>query len=148
MDNTDKAKSVIAEDVEITGSIKSSTPIHIEGKLNGDLTCSNSVTIGQASSIRGNLTVDSVVIMGQITGNITAKDKIDLKATARLTGDIKARRLSVEDGVTFVGKSEVNPSGAAQRSETKSIHEITPEHDNASESDEERNKGNRFFGKK
>mgnify|MGYP000748943187 CR=1 FL=1 len=148
MENPEKTKSIIAEDVEITGSIKSSTPLHIEGKLNGDLTCTNSVTVGQSSSIRGNLSVDSVVVMGQITGNITAKDKIELKATARLTGDIKARRLSVEDGVTFIGKSEVNPSGSVPRTETKSVHEIAPEHENIPADDDDKNKGSRFFGKK
>jgi len=35
-----------------------------------------------------------------------------MKSTARVTGDIRAKRLSVEDGVTFVGRSEVNPSGS------------------------------------
>ena len=110
MENMEKSKSIIAEDVEITGSIKSSTPIHIEGKLNGDLSCTNSVVIGQASSIRGNLNVDSVVVMGQVTGNITAKDKIAMKSTANIHGDIKSKRLSVDDGVTFIGKSDVNPA--------------------------------------
>ena len=96
--------------------------------------------------------MDSIVVMGQITGNIIAKDKIDLKATARLTGDIKAKRLAVEDGVTFVGKSEVNPSGLVQQTVSKPPHESTQEHDTThehhEETNEERNKSNRFFGKK
>lgn len=153
MESTDKAKTVIAEDVEIMGSIKSATPIHIDGKLNGDMTCTNGVIVGQTASIKGNLAVDSVVVMGQVVGNITAKDKIDLKSTARLTGDIRSRRLAVEDGVTFVGKSEVNPSGAAQRppvsGEARSVgHEIVPEQDTVLSSDDDKTKGGRFFGKK
>jgi hypothetical protein len=47
-----------------------------------------------------------------INGNIIARDRIEMKSSARVMGDIKSKRLSVEDGVTFVGKSEVNPSGS------------------------------------
>ena len=50
-------------------------------------------------------------LKGQLNGNINAKDRIEMKSTARVMGDIRAKRLHVEDGVTFVGKSEVNPSG-------------------------------------
>jgi cytoskeletal protein CcmA (bactofilin family) len=58
------------------------------------------------------MSIETVSIMGQVNGNITAKDKIELKSTARLHGDIRAKRLTVEDGVTFVGKVEVNPAGS------------------------------------
>ena len=62
---------------------------------------------------KGNLNINSAVIEGTINGNVTAKDRIEMKSSARMTGDIKSKRLSVEDGVTFIGRSEVNPSGAA-----------------------------------
>jgi cytoskeletal protein CcmA (bactofilin family) len=45
-----------------------------------------------------------------VNGNITAKEKIDLKTKTELFGDIRASKLSVEEGVTFVGKTEVNPN--------------------------------------
>jgi cytoskeletal protein CcmA (bactofilin family) len=65
--------------------------------------------------VKGNLSVNSVTLHGHVNGNITAKDRIQFKATANMNGDIRGKRLSVEDGVTFVGKSEVNPSGSPQR---------------------------------
>jgi cytoskeletal protein CcmA (bactofilin family) len=100
----------------------------VDGKLDGDLTCSGDATIGKSSTIKGNLTVNSIVVEGAINGNITAKDRIELKSTARVTGDIRAKRLSVEDGVTFVGKSEVNPSGSpvAQLPATPKAEVIEP----------------------
>jgi cytoskeletal protein CcmA (bactofilin family) len=111
--NTEQAKTVIGEDVEISGNVKCESNIQLNGKLNGDLTCAAQATIGNTSAVKGNMTVETVAIMGQVNGNITAKDKIDLKSTARLHGDIRAKRLTVEDGVTFVGKVEVNPSGTS-----------------------------------
>lgn len=106
-------KSIIAPDVEITGTIKSNSSIRIEGKLEGELSCAADISVGKSASIKGNLVASSVVVEGTIHGNITVKDKIEMKSTAKVHGDIVAKRLSVEDGVTFIGRSEVNPAGAA-----------------------------------
>src|SRR6266446_3639811 len=105
-------QSVIAADVEITGTIKSTGSVRIDGKLDGELNCTGDTVIGKSATIKGNLAVSSATIEGTIHGNGVAKDRIEMKSSARVTGDIKAKRLSVEDGVTFIGRSEVNPSGA------------------------------------
>ena len=52
----------------------------------------------------------TVVVRGKVNGNISAKEKIEIKTKAELFGDIRASKLSVEEGVTFVGKTEVNPN--------------------------------------
>ena len=109
MDKT--AKTIIAEDMEITGSIKCASQIQFDGKLNGDLNCTATAMLGKSALIKGNIIAESVTIAGTITGNITAKDRIEMKSTAKVQGDIRAKRLTVEDGVTFIGKSEVNPAG-------------------------------------
>jgi len=54
--------------------------------------------------------VGSIVVRGKITGNLIAKDKIEIKSKTELFGDIRAAKLVIEEGVTFVGKSEVNPN--------------------------------------
>ena len=103
-------ESVIGADVEIIGTIKSSGSVRLDGKLEGELLCGGNAILGKSAQVKGNVTATSVSIEGKINGNILAKDKIEMKATATVNGDIKARRLSVEDGVTFVGRSEVNPN--------------------------------------
>jgi len=110
MDN-EAVQTIIAEDIEITGSVKCASTIQIDGKLNGDLSSTGNATIGANAVINGNIASDSAVVKGQVNGNVTAKDRIQLTATAKLTGDIRAKRLSVEDGATLIGKTEVNPSG-------------------------------------
>ncbi len=128
-------KTIIADDIEIVGSIKSASNIQIDGKLNGDLTCSGNAILGTSCSIKGNVNVKSTTVNGHVNGNITAKDKIDLKASARVTGDIRAKRLTVEDGVSFIGKAEVAPTpGGGKPAET--VTEISP-----LESKEEESKG-------
>ena len=103
-------ESVIGADVEIIGTIKSNGSVRLDGKLDGELLCGGNAILGKSAQVKGNVTATSVSIEGKINGNILAKDKIEMKATATVNGDIKARRLSVEDGVTFVGRSEVNPN--------------------------------------
>lgn len=133
MSNGHENRSLIAADVEITGSIKCSNGLRIDGKLEGELVCAADAVIGKDAMIQGNLSVNSIIIEGHIQGNITAKDKIEMKASAKVHGDIVAKRLSVEDGVTFIGRSEVNPSGpggggsAPKRPETPASPETKPE---------------------
>ena len=112
MDNNTTPQSVISSEVEITGTIKSSGSIRVDGKLEGELHCTGDAIIGKSAQIKGNMVVSSATIEGAVQGNVTAKDRIEMKSSARVTGDIRAKRLSVEDGVTFIGRSEVNPSGS------------------------------------
>ncbi len=120
MEHTQGAETVIAAEVEITGTLKTSGSVQFNGTLNGDLIAEGSATIGKGATVKGNLEVDSVAISGTIEGNVTAKDRIQMLASAQVQGDIKAKRLTVEDGVTFVGRSEVNPSGEPVKAATTS----------------------------
>jgi cytoskeletal protein CcmA (bactofilin family) len=106
-------ETIIAADVQITGTVKSSGGVQFHGKLDGELISEGDVTIGKGANIKGNISAHSVAMSGTIKGNITAKDRIQMLATAQVNGDIKAKRLTVEDGVTFIGRSDVNPSGPA-----------------------------------
>lgn len=110
-ENAQGSRSVISSEVEIVGTVKTSGSIQVEGRIEGEMISQGDVLIGKSGSVKGNLQVNSISVAGTVQGNIFAKDRIELKSTARLLGDIKAKRLAVEDGVTFVGKSEVNPTG-------------------------------------
>jgi len=106
------SQSTIARGVEFSGTIKSEGALHIDGNIDGEIHCQGDVTVGKSAQIKGNIDSNSVIVEGSVAGNLTAKDKIDMKSTAKVTGDIQSKRLAVEDGVTFVGKSEVNPAGS------------------------------------
>lgn len=111
-------KTVIADDVEISGSIKCTGGIRLGGKVNGDVTTAGDVLVEKTSAVKGNMAGNSIVINGLIKGNITAKERIELKGTAKVAGDIKAKRLVVEEGVTLIGKMEIVASegGAGEMS--------------------------------
>jgi len=107
------SKNVLASDVEIKGNIKFTGELAFDGKLDGEINSDGTLNLGENAVINGNIGVNSVVVRGKVTGNITAKDKIDIKAKTELFGDIRASKLVIEEGVTFVGKTEVNPNKSA-----------------------------------
>src|ERR1700690_2150737 len=113
MNTTGSSKNVLNSDVEIKGNIKFSGELSLDGKLDGEIHTDGTLNLGDSAVINGNITAQSVVVRGKVHGNITAKEKIDIKAKAELFGDIRATKLVIEEGVTFVGKTEVNPNKVA-----------------------------------
>jgi len=110
MSTSNTSKNVLTSDVEIKGNIKFSGELAFDGKLEGEIHTDGLLTLGDSAVINGHITAQSVVVRGKVTGNINAKEKIEIKAKAELFGDIRATKLVIEEGVTYVGKTEVNPN--------------------------------------
>ena len=113
MATNNDAKNVLNADVEFKGTLRFSGELTFDGKLEGDINSDGTLNLGDNAVVKGNISVNSVVVRGKITGNVTAREKIDIKARTELFGDIRSARLVMEDGVTFVGQTEVNPNKAA-----------------------------------
>ncbi len=107
------SKNVLNSDVELKGTLKFTGELTFDGKLDGDINSEGTLHLGDNAVVKGTIDVGTVIVRGKITGNVVAKDKIDIKAKPELFGDIKAAKLVIEEGVTFVGKSEVNPNKVA-----------------------------------
>ena len=108
--NNGSSKNVLNSDVELKGTLKFSGELTFDGKLDGDINSDGTLNLGDNAVIKGTIDVGSVIVRGKIAGNIIAKDKIELKARTELFGDVKSAKLVIEEGVTFVGKTEVNPN--------------------------------------
>ena len=108
-------KNTLANDVEIKGSLKFQQDLSIDGKVEGEISSPNGVlVVGQNAELRGEVKTKSVTVYGRVHGNITVDERCELKANAQLHGDLKAARLVIEEGATFVGKSEVTPNKVTQ----------------------------------
>jgi len=104
------SKNILNSDVELKGTLKFAGELTFDGKLEGDISTEGVLNLGDNAVVKGNLNVNSVVLRGKINGNVTAKEKIEIKAKTELFGDIRATKLAIEEGVTFVGRTEVNPN--------------------------------------
>ena len=107
--NNNDSKNILSSDVELKGTLKFTGELTFDGKIDGDILSEGSLSLGDNAVVKGNITANSVVLRGKINGNVTAKEKIDIKTRTELFGDIRSSRLVMEEGVTFVGQTEVNP---------------------------------------
>jgi len=103
-------KNVLSNDVEIKGNLKFAGELQFEGKIEGEIISEGVLSLGDTATVNGNINAGTVIVRGKVNGNITAKEKIEIKTKAEIFGDIKSSKLSVEEGVTFVGRAEVNPN--------------------------------------
>ncbi|MBO1225686.1 MAG: polymer-forming cytoskeletal protein [Candidatus Scalindua sediminis] len=102
----------VTQDSEIKGTIKFGQAMRVDGKFEGELTSDNGeLVVGKTGKVKANVKVKSAIVEGRVDGNIKASDKVELKQSAHIFGDVQAKSLVVEQGVIFVGNCNVNPEG-------------------------------------
>jgi len=98
---------VLSTDVEIKGTVKFTNDLVVDGKIEGEIHSDGNLTVGENARLKAEIKTATVVVYGKVHGNITAAERVELKSSAEVVGDIKAKVLSIEAGAIFVGKSTV-----------------------------------------
>ena len=101
---TPKAKppaSLLSSDLHVTGNMKTTGDIEVEGAVEGDIRA-HLLTIGESATIKGEVIADDVVINGRIVGRVRGL-KVRLTSTARVEGDIIHKTIAIESGAHFEG---------------------------------------------
>jgi len=104
--------TTLGKDTEFEGTLKFKEGLKIEGKFNGDIASEGHLIIGKTGEVRAEISVGSIIVEGKITGNIMANDLVELRSSAELRGDITASKLKIQEGVIFIGKSDVQPGNS------------------------------------
>jgi cytoskeletal protein CcmA (bactofilin family) len=87
----------------VTGQLSFQGAVRIDGSVDGEIQCQGTLTIGEGADIRAKLSGRVVVLRGKVEGNVTAKERLELIAPARLIGNVDTPRLLVTEGVVFDG---------------------------------------------
>ena len=104
--------SVIGADVTITGNVSASADLHIDGTVDGDITCAALVQ-GDKSTISGAVVAESARLAGTVSGSITARELVILKS-ARIDGDVHYDALTIEQGAEVDGRFAPNARQAVK----------------------------------
>jgi cytoskeletal protein CcmA (bactofilin family) len=124
-------KDVLSSDVEIKGTIKFQKELLIDGKVEGEINSDGALTVGENADIRAEVKTKSITIYGKVQGNITVSERCELKSKCTLQGDLKAARLIIEEGATFIGKSEVSSGMSVKAASSGSRPEVVRQEDSA-----------------
>jgi cytoskeletal protein CcmA (bactofilin family) len=89
---------------------------HLEGEFQGRISGRGSLLVGPSAVVEAEVEAGQVVICGQMTGNVTASERIELKKPGRLTGDLRAPLVVMEEGVHFEGRCHM--AGEENQEET------------------------------
>jgi len=95
--------SIIAQGCKFDGKVEVNGTLRIEGEFKGDIGTPESLVIGKTGVVHANCKVKNAIIGGQLFGNIVAENKIELQSGSHVEGDIKTKRLVIDEGVFFEG---------------------------------------------
>ena len=112
----------IGKSVVIKGELSGSQDLTIEGQVDGKIELrQNVLTIGPNGKIKAQVFAKSVVILGEVTGNVTASEKVDIRDNGSVDGDIAAPRVAIAEGAHFRGSIDMQRTGGKteQKSEPK-----------------------------
>ena len=115
--------SILAQGCKFDGKIEVRGTLRIEGEFKGDIGTPESLVIGKTGVVHAKVRVKNAIIGGQLYGNIVAENKIELQSGSHVEGDIKTKRLVIDEGVFFegncsMGAKKVDATGPVTSSHT------------------------------
>ena len=121
-DNVNIGKSVV-----IKGELNGSEDLTIEGQVEGTIQLRDHVlTIGANGRIKAQVFAKAVIVLGEVTGNVTASDKVDIRDNGSVDGDIISPRVAIAEGAHFRGSVDMQRKSAPAQAAAKPATAATP----------------------
>jgi cytoskeletal protein CcmA (bactofilin family) len=117
----------IGKSVVIKGELTGSEDLTIEGQVDGTIQLRDHVlTIGSNGRIKAQVFAKSVIVLGEVTGNVTASEKVDIRDNGSVDGDIVSPRVAIAEGAHFRGSVDMQRKGASPAAAPKPVAAQTP----------------------
>lgn len=119
--NQEEILTILGEDFECEGNIKSKSTARIEGKVTGDIAIKKGIILGVKGIVKGNIETETAIIFGTVNGNVRVKH-LEIKETGTINGDVKTENLVIEMGGRYNGNLDMK-IGPEKQPETESKKE-------------------------
>lgn len=116
---TSQQETIIAQGVKVEGDFVSQGDVVIDGEVTGSVETAQSLRIGNSAKIHASVVAQNAVIAGEIQGNLTVHDTLEVLASARLQGDISTKVVSIAPGASINGHLSMNPEATRQAVEVE-----------------------------
>ena len=111
----EKRMATMGQSIVFKGEMSGDEDLEIEGQVEGIVNLANhQLTIGANGRLRAEVHAKAIVVVGQVTGNLTATERIEIQATGVVQGDICAPRLNVQEGAVLNGSIDMSASGTGE----------------------------------
>ena len=98
----------IGKSVVINGELSGSEDLYVDGNVEGKIELRNhSLTVGPNGNLKADVSAKAVVIQGKLEGTVNASERVELRKSAVVTGDVTTQRIAIEEGAFLKGKVEV-----------------------------------------
>ncbi len=112
--------ATIGKSVVVKGELSGSEDLVVDGSVEGSISLrGQSLTVGPNGRVRANIEARNVILHGRVDGDVHATERVELRKTASLSGDISTARISIEDGAFFKGTIDIQKPEPASKVETK-----------------------------
>lgn len=106
-------RAVIGPQIRIQGELSGDEDLQVEGRVEGKISVSKTLRIGQAAQVNAEIRAHAVIIAGRVVGNVTATERVEILPSGSLEGNIKAPKIAIAEGAQFKGSVEMNAKGNA-----------------------------------
>lgn len=100
--------TVIGQSIHINGEIHGDEDLIVLGTVTGKIFLKESLVVQESARLEADVETRTVEVSGQVTGNIVASDRVEIKANGQVEGNIKAPRITIADGALFKGNVDMN----------------------------------------
>ena len=104
----------IGASLTIKGSVTGEEDLQIDGKVEGPVTIRGRLTVGCSGQLSAGVVARELAVYGKVSGNVDARDRVEIKRDGAVIGDIQTARISIEDGAIFKGRIEIGRPVANQ----------------------------------
>ncbi len=107
--------------IVVKGEISSDEDLQIDGKVEGNISVrGNRLTVGRSAQLNSEIDAREVIVYGNASGNLRARDRVEIKKDGQVIGNITTSRISIEDGAYFKGRIEIERTQSSGQSSKES----------------------------
>ena len=112
---SERVSSFLDQGTEFEGKLAFQGAVRVNGKFSGEIFSEGTLYVGEQGMVSAEIHVDTVVISGEVAGDVTARSKVELQSSGRLRGNIKTQVLKIDEGAQFEGNCSMRPEEPVRR---------------------------------
>lgn len=114
------AISIVGQGMTIVGDCQSDGTIRVEGRVEGTIRAGKSVVVGRSGEVVGDVHTQDAIISGRVSGSIVAESRLELQSTCAVEGEIRSRRILLDEGGRFNGNVQMSEEAEGRPAEVLS----------------------------